>query len=271
MPLPRLFPLAALLAATPAAAQLRPVEPFDWEMLDGARAVRVELGGAWLADQRASLAGTTGELVEAGNWRAWWRTGRIVVEGGGTAQRFFRERSRFAAAEPEVREAPDGRRRDAGDQRILTAVRLTAEGAAADAVLRFGTRLPTTDNTTGLDRDATDFVATLGGRIVRGGWTLQGEAGVGIFGTRRTDFEQDDLLVYAAAVERRAGPAVLSLAAVGQQVGRGHREIRGNESLGELRLGARTRGRRWIAADAVRGYLPSSPSAGVRVWIGADR
>jgi hypothetical protein len=258
----------ALLAAAPAAAQLRPLDPFDWRAFDGGR-VGVEVGAGWLEGQRASLAGTEGRLVEAGNWRGWWSAGRVAVEAGGTVQRLFRERKRFAEAEPEVRPAEGGRRRDAGDQRILTAVRLTAAGAPVDAVLRFGTRLPTTDNTTGLDRDATDFVATLGARAVRGGWSAQAEAGVGIFGTRRTDFEQDDLLVYALRLERAAGPLVPALTVVGQQVGSGHREIRGNESLAEVRLGFRTSGRRWVAAEGVRGLSPFSPRGGVLVWAGA--
>lgn len=257
-----------ILIASPAGAQLRPLDPFDWRAFDGGRGA-VEVGAGWLEGQRASLAGTEGRLVEAGNWRGWWRAGRVAVEAGGTVQRRFREERRFADPEPGVRPADDGRRRDAGDQRILTAVRLTGEGAAVGAVLRFGTRLPTTDNTTGLDRDATDFVATLGARAVRGGWAVQGEAGVGIFGTRRADFEQDDLLVYAVRVERAAGPLLPSIEVVGQQVGTGHREIRGNESLGELRVGVRTSGRRWVAAQAVRGYTPSSPGGGVLLWVGA--
>lgn len=257
-----------LLAVTPAAAQLRPLDPFDWRAFGGGRAA-VEVGAGWLEGQRASLAGTEGRLVEAGNWRGWWSAGRVAVEAGGTVQRLFRERERFADAEPGVRPAEGGRRRDAGDQRILTAVRLTGEGAPVEAVLRFGARLPTTDNTTGLDRDATDFLATLGARTARGGWSAQAEAGVGIFGTRRTDFEQDDLLVYALRVERVAGPLVPSLTAVGQQVGAGHREIRGNESLGEVRLGLRTSGRRWVAAEGVRGLAPFSPRGGVLVWAGA--
>ena len=67
-------------------AQLRPLDPFEWRMFEGGRAVSAPVGAGWLADQRASLAGTEGTLVEAGNFRAFWRTGRVVLEAGGTVR-----------------------------------------------------------------------------------------------------------------------------------------------------------------------------------------
>lgn len=268
--LPALF---LVLASTPSisSAQLRPLDPFDWRALEGAETVIVEAGGGWLGDQRASLAGTEGTLWEAGNFRAFWRTGRVVIEAGGTVQRIFREHSRFAAAAGFVTPADDGKRHDAGDYRIATAVRLTNEGAPVAALLRFGTRLPTTDNRVGLDRDATDFFATIGGRGRRGPLALQAEAGVGIFGTRDPDFEQDDLLIYTIKAEYDAGPIVASIAVVGQQVGAGHAEIPGNESLGELRAGVRAGRRTFVRAEVVRGYTDFSPGWGVLVSAGVAR
>jgi hypothetical protein len=251
-------------------AQLRPLEPFEWRMFDAGRTVSAQVGAGWLGDQRASLAGTEGTLVEAGNFRAFWRTGRVVLEAGGTVQRVLDEESRFAPAEPEVEADDDGTRRDAGDYRVLTTVRLTNEGAPVAAALRFGARLPTTDNTVGLDRDATDFFATVGGRTARGRIAVQGEAGIGIFGTREERFEQDDLLVYAFRAEYAAGAVRPMLTVLGQQVGTGHSEIRGNESLGEVRLGVRAGGRRWLLAEVVKGYTDFSPGLGVLVSAGMD-
>ncbi|HSU13887.1 hypothetical protein [Longimicrobium sp.] len=269
---------AALLAAVfvsigwiPARAQLRPLDAFDWRLFDGDGVVMGEVGGGWMRDQRASLAGTEGTLVEAGSFRAFWRTGRVVIEAGGTVQRFFREDGRFAPADPEVTPDADGRRHDAGDYRIATAVRLTGEGAPVVAVLRFGTRLPTTDNRVGLDRDATDFFATLGGRARRGRVAVQAEAGVGIFGTRDPDFEQDDLLVYALKAEYDGGLVAPAVTVLGQQVGAGHHEIRGNESLGEVRAGLRIGRREYLRAEIVHGYTGFSPSWGVLVSAGVVR
>lgn len=270
---PRAVALAAcaVLACAPAArAQLRPLDPLEWRMFDAARTVSAQAGAGWLPEQRASLAGTEGTLVEAGNFRAFWRTGRVVLEAGGTVQRLFDEESRFAPAEPDVEPDEDGERRDAGDYRVLTAVRLTNEGAPVAAALRFGARLPTTDNTVGLDRDATDFIATLAGRAVRGRVSVQAEAGVGIFGTRERAFEQDDLLVYALRAEYAAGRIQPMLTVLGQQVGTGHEEIRGNESLGEVRLGVRTAGRGWLVAEVVKGYTDFSPGLGILVSAGMD-
>jgi hypothetical protein len=164
----------------------------------------------------------------------------------------------------------DGMRLDAGDYRVLTTVRLTNEGAPVAAAVRFGARLPTTDNTVGLDRDATDFFATVGGRTARGRVAVQGEAGIGIFGTRENDFEQDDLLIYAVRAEYAAGALRPMLTVLGQQVGTGHSEIRGNESLGEVRLGVRAGGRRWLMMEAVKGYTDFSPGPGVLVSAGMD-
>lgn len=261
--------LLALLPS-PAAAQLRPLEPLEWRMFEGGRTVSAQAGGGWLRGQRASLAGTQGTLLEAGNFRAFWRTGRVVLEAGGTVHRRLDEESSFAPAEPDVQPADGGVRRDAGDYRVLTAVRLTGERAPVAAALRFGARLPTTDNTVGLDRDATDFFATLGGHAARGRMAVQAEAGVGIFGTRERAFEQDDLLIYALRAEYDVGPVVPMLTVVGQQVGNGHREIRGNESLGEVRLGARVGGRRWLLAEVVAGYTDFSPGTGLLVSLGMD-
>ena len=260
--------LAALaLAPTQARAQLRPLDPAEWRAFVEAPEVWVEAGGGAFRGQRASLAGTEGSLVEAGNFRAVWRTGRVVLEAGGTVQRFFEDEERFAEADPAVTEAGPGRQ-DSGDYRVSTLLRLTPERARVLAILRFGTRIPTTDNRVGLDRDATDFFALVGARATRGGASLAAETGVTINTTRRPDFEQDDLILYIVRAEYDRLPVVPSLTITGQQVGTGHREIRGNESLGEARLGVRFGRRRWIRVEGVAGLTRFSPEAGVLVSAG---
>ncbi len=266
--------LASALLALPtpgaAAAQLRPLEPFDWRVFAEGRTVTAQVGGAYLADQRAALAGTEGPLVEAGSFTLTWRTGRVALEGAGTVQRFFREDRRFAPATERVLAAEDGRRHDSGDLRVSTVVRLTPEGAPAAAVLRFGARLPTTDDRTGLDRDATDFFALVGGRWARGATSATAEAGVSINGTRDPGFEQSDVLAYAARVDHAVGPVVLGLATVGQVDGIDG-SIRGNEDLGEVRFGGRTEGRTTLRVEGVAGYQRHSPRAGILVAVGVAR
>ncbi|HEX2188512.1 MAG TPA: hypothetical protein VHG51_06410, partial [Longimicrobiaceae bacterium] len=172
----------------------------------------------------------------------------------------------------EARPDDDGRRHDSGDYRVATVVRLTPEDAPALAVLRFGTRLPTTDNGVGLDRDALDFFALLGGRVRRGALAVGAEAGVGINGTRDPVFEQRDVLVYAVTAEYAASPALVpTLSAVGNVPGLPERDVRGNEDLGEVRLGVRAGERRWLRVELVRGFTEFSPSAGVIVSAGVAR
>ena len=84
---------------------------------------------------------------------------------------------------------------------MSTSVLLTPPEWRAQAALRFGTRLPTSDNAVGLDRDRTDFFALAGGRLRGERLSVAGEAGVGIFGTRSEHHEQSDALVYSLAAE----------------------------------------------------------------------
>lgn len=262
---------ALAIHVAPAEAQLRPLEPMPSGFLAAGGTFTAEFGGAQFTGQRASLAGTEGTLTELGNFAFAWRTGRVAIEVGGTGQRLFRERSRFATTDPQVVPAPDGRRHDAGDVRIGTALRLTPDGARWTGVLRFGTRLPSTDNTTGLDRDATDFFLTLGARTHRGAMALAAEAGIGINGTREPRFEQDDLLLYAASAEFTRGAWTPGITVLGQMHGGEHPAIRAVEDLGEVRVGVRVGQRRWLRVEGVLGYTPFSPSGGIRLSAGLGR
>ncbi len=72
-------------------AQLRPTEPIQWSMYQRNATAAAELGLSRLSNQRASLAGTTGDLWELGNFVIAWRTGRVILEAAGTVQRRFSE------------------------------------------------------------------------------------------------------------------------------------------------------------------------------------
>jgi len=269
----RIFAALALiqLIPAPAVAQLRPLEPIQWRLFEEEKSIAAEIGAGRFLDQRASLAGTTGDLWEAGNFSLAGRTGRVVLEASGTAQRFFHETSRFEAAYPDVEPSGDGKRHDSGDYRLSTTVRLTPSRFPFDGVVRFGTRLPTTDNTTGLDRDALDFFATVGAIAARGALLVAGEAGLGIHTTREQQFEQDDLMLYALRAEYRARLVIPSFAVLGQMHGTTHSAIRGVENLGEMRAGLRAGRSLWIRAEYVRGYETFSPSSGVIVTAGLIR
>jgi hypothetical protein len=265
--------VCCLLVGSPsrASGQLRPLHPLDWEIFAAEHVASARLGGGILMDQRASLAGTQGELLELGDFSLAVRSGRIAVEVAGTVLRLFEDQETFATPWGGARESSGARRRDSGDFRVTTTVLLTHPGQPASAVLRFGTRLPTTDNEVGLERDRTDFFALLGGRLSSGGFMLAGEAGMGINGTHDPQLEQSDVLMYSATVGYTWRSVSPRASLVGHFDGMSGLTIRGNEELAELRVGSRVGGELWVEADLVYGLQPFSPRTGVLLFVGIAR
>jgi hypothetical protein len=135
--------------------------------------------------------------------------------------------------------------------------------------LRFGARLPNSNNRIGLDRDRTDFFATLGGALRSGRYHAGAEAGIGIFGTRLPDYEQSDVLVYTATVRREARLVTALASVTGHYTP--HMVPRGNEDLSETRIGVQIgRGVR-LRALWVHGLTASSPSDGLLLSLGTLR
>lgn len=268
MMLTKLFVIVGLMVcATPASAQLRPLDPVDFHAFKGAP-VRAKVGIAAYSDQHASLAGTRGTLWEIGNVRVAIRTGRMIMEMSGTLQRLFEDKEVIAEPYGDARTPPaDGKRHDAGDYRVSSILRLTSTQSRTLATLRFGTRLPTTDNRVGLDRDMTDFFATLGAHRAFGRMEIGAEAGLSINGTRKTTYEQSDVLVYALSAELRGDRITPTIVVLGQQDFQEF-AVRGNEDLAELRAGVRIGERRWLKATWVRGLANSSPSNGAQLSFG---
>lgn len=254
--------------ALPANAQLRPLDPVDVRWFSGS-AVHAQAGGAVLPEQYASLAGVRGRLWELGDFRVAIRTGRMIMELGGTVQRVFEDREVIAQPFGDARTPPaDGTRHDAGDYRVAAILRLSGDTSRTMTTLRFGTRLPTTDNRVGLDRDMTDFFATLAAHRRIQNVALSAEAGVSINGTREPTYEQSDVLVYAVSA-RLDGPVVAPFVVLLGQQDFHDWAIRGNEDLAEIRAGIRTAGRRWLQAAWIHGLSDVSPRHGFQIRVGA--
>lgn len=249
-----------------AAAQLRPLDPVDWRDLEGP-AVSASLGADVFVDQRASLAGTSGRLLELAVFRLVWRLDRVAVAVSGTPIRVFHDRDVFSSPAQGALPTEDGRRVDAGDVRLSTLVRLNGADAPIETSLRFGVRLPTTDERVGLDRDKTDFFGTFGGRVRRGRMDLSGELGIGIHGSR-LDIDQTDPVLYGVRVLVDLAPLTPFLELAGQHDTRENGYRRGTEDLGEIRVGARVGTRTWASVAAVRGLATFSPGFGLRVRLG---
>jgi hypothetical protein len=261
--------LAVFCAPACLRAQLRPLEPLDWRTHESDARVLVRGGIGVHADIRAAVAGTEGKLLELGNFSAVWTTGRVALEAAGTVQRRFWDRIVFADPLPGTRATNRRPRIDAGDYRVSTSVRLTNATSPHAFVLRFGTRLPTTNNREGLDRDATDFFATLAGRTQLAHWRASVETGLGIYGTRMEDpFEQSDVWIVIAGVERTVGIVRPVIAYTSHADGLKDRSIRGSEDQRELRLGVRFGGRRFVEASYVAGFTAYNPRPGVLLSVG---
>ena len=236
-------------------------------MLEG-DGVELRLGLGVYGEHTASLAGTRGVLVEVGSYRVGWSFGRAAVELAGTFFRAYRGDSTFAGPVGGVRVPDGGVRQDAGDHRLSTLVRLTDGDRPWDLALRFGVRLPTTDERAGLERDRTDFFTTVAVRGVMGPIAATAEVGMGILGTRDPAHDQVDPLLYATRVSWTDGWLRPHFEVVGQHDTRSAPAHRGNEDLGELRVGVTGGNGRWFRVSLVRGFRPFSPSFGVTAEVG---
>ena len=261
--------LAALSCASPAAAQLRPLEPAAWEMLEPGRQAEVLLGGALLYGQRASRAGPEGRLLEAGNFAIRLRFERIVLEGAGTLYRRLDDEVVIKPPMAETHPVDGDGRSDTGDYRVSTIVRLNSLESPTVALLRFGTRLPTTNNREGLERDQTDFFALLGVGHTFDALQVGAEAGVGINGTRDPTYEQSDVAVYALTAEYGAGVIRPTASFIGHFDGLKNGSVRGSEDLKELRVGLQAHGRAWrLQLQGIKGFETYSPDYGAAITVG---
>lgn len=257
----------SLAVPSDACSQLRPLDPMDFEVL-GEPGWLMESGAGAFTEQRASLAGVSGDLLELGTTRIVWGLGRVAMELSATLLRVYEDQEVYTDPVGDARPSDGSARVDAGDLRVSTMVRLTGEGARVPVVLRFGTRLPTTDNRVGLGRDQTDFFSTLGTRGHWGPWRVGAEAGFGVNGTRDTGHEQIDPILFGMTASYDAGTVRPLLELTGQHDPRSDRDRRGNENIGELRLGARFGGRAWLSVLGVRGWTSTSPALGVVLRAG---
>lgn len=256
-----------LALAAPASAQLRPLDPSDWRIFDRDTHLVVGAGGGLLWDQPLTLAGSRGTLRELGSYRVLWRSGRMGLDLSGTALWRLREDSITGPPAPGIEPAEDEVREDAGPFIAATIIRLTPERWTTDVMIRFGARIPTTSDETGLERDRTDWFALAGVRWKAGGWALAGETGVAINGARVEDYPQSDALLYAASVLRELGPAAAFGAVTGQLDGL-HGSVRGNEDKSELRAGLRLGRRYWLQTTWVYGLTRTSPESGLLLLAG---
>jgi surfeit locus 1 family protein len=270
---PRPGPPAAVAAllllgmAAPGRAQLRPLEPLEWRIFDAGVVLVADVGGGILWDQPATLAGSSGRLLEIGTYNLALRSSRIAIELRGTALWHLREDRRLRDPVEGVDPAENGVRREPGLALAATALRLTPDDWPADVVVRFGATIPTTSDESRLERDRTDFFALVGARYRRGPLSLRMENGVGINGTHSREYPQSDVWTYAFGAAYAAGPLRASADVVGRQDGHSW-IVRGNEDMRELRVGFDAGERRWVGVRYILGLSGVSPEHGLRLKAG---
>lgn len=268
----RVWSSALLLAAfasfaVDAAAQLRPLPPVDWRALDATHGAAY-LGVSGFTQQPVSLVGQQGRLLQWGMVGAAYKTGRVMLSFEGSIVRVFVAGERFADPSPLVESVDLARRTDSGDYVINTHLLLTSGLGDRDALIRFGVRLPTTDHRVGLERDQTDFFATLAGRQGVGRLFLDGELGFGIHGVAGPRHNQTDPILFGLRAAYHLDRVEASFRLGGQYDTREHGPPRGNEHLAELTWGIRTTGVTWASLELIRGLALFSPSWGASLRVG---
>jgi hypothetical protein len=210
---------------------------------------------------------TRGTLLEIGNYAVALRFDRVAVEISGTAVWRVTHESVVRMPESWVDSIGGSARQDVGYASASTALDLTPHSSPVDIVVRFGARIPTTSDESGLERDRTDFFATAALRYRTGPFAFAAENGVGIHGTIIPRYPQSDVWAYTFSAGYRDRGLFGSAQLVGHSDGK-DRVQRGNEDLSELRIGAGIGNGRWLGITYIRGLTDFSPRHGLRVTAG---
>jgi len=259
--------VAALVAATPAAAQQRPLVTEDPEVI-GAGLVLLEGGFDHSRDILFPASGLQGNLLRAPTLGVSFGISSIAeiqLDGGLYNRLTIKNRG--------VGPAPlAGQLNFTGDKTsavedivIATKIRLATETPGRPAIgLRFATKLPNASNESGLGLDTTDFhVQALFGKTVQS-IRVVGNVGLGILGDPTRGDNQNDVLLYGVSVARAVREGI---EVVGELNGRANTRSGGapvgTESRATMRVGGRiTRGTVRLDAGILLGVTSRDPGFG---------
>lgn len=259
---------ACLLAATPAAAQQRPLVTEDPEVI-GAGLVLLEGGVDYARDVLYPASGLQGTLLRAPTLGVSFGISSIAelqLDGG-----FY---NRLTIKNRGVGPAPlAGQLNFTGDTThavedlvLATKIRIAAETPARPAFgLRFATKLPNASNESGLGLDTTDFHAqVLIGKTVQS-IRIVGNIGLGILGDPTRGDNQNDVLEYGVSVARAVREGIEVVGELnGRANTRGGTPPVGTESRAMMRVGGRiTRGTVRLDAGILLGVTSRDPGFGI--------
>lgn len=265
--------VALLLAALPSAAQDRPLQTSDAEVI-APGTIRAEVGFDFLQDQTFPLSGLTGDLFDAGVINVRMGVGKIVeIQVQGMVQDFLSIKSQGASFVPLSLPSPTSTS-DIGDFSLWTKIQLLSEQGRRPAFgMRFGYEMPNTNQARGIGTNSTNV---FGEAIVEkhfGSLAVFGNAGLGILTSPNALFSQNDELIYGLAFRYPFGKRINL---VGEVAGRyTPRKINaglvGTESQGQARLGMQimASGLTWDFAG-IGGLTKNDPRSGFTFGVSKD-
>lgn len=259
------FTIMAVLAASPALAQQRPLVTEDPETI-GAGRLLIEGGVEYARDAVYPVSGLRGNL---------WRLPLVGISVGVSSiaeiqidQASFSHleiTSRRSAPLTGLVTATGSSTTDTDDLLIGTKIRIAPEGARRPAFgFRFATKLPNANNESGLGLDTTDFFASvLAGKTTQS-VRIVGNIGFGILGDPTNGNRQNDVLTYGVSFARALTNAA---EVVGEVNGRANTRsagpLPGTESRSIVRVGLRYTTGGWRGDGAVLiGATGNDPNIG---------
>jgi len=258
---------AALLIATPAAAQQRPLVTEDPEVI-GAGMVLLEGGFDYGRDVLYPTSGLQGNLLRAPTLGVSWGLSSIAelqLDGGLYNRLSVTHRGVGPAPLAHMLDFTGESTHDFEDIVLATKIRFAAETPGHPAFgLRFATKLPTASNESGLGLDTTDFhTQLLIGKTVQS-IRFVGNIGFGILGDPTRGDNQNDVFEYGFSVARAVAEGV---EIVGELNGRTNTRSGtppvGTESRSIMRVGGRlTKGTVRIDGAILLGLTSRDPEFG---------
>ena len=265
--------LSLLMIAHPAAAQDRPLQTADAEVV-APGSMRAEIGFDFLQDVTFPLSGLSGDLTNVSAVNVRTGIGKIVeIQVQGMIQEFLSIKQQGASFV--TLDLPNGNTtHDIGDFSIWTKILLLGEEGHRPAVaFRFGFEMPNSNQTKGLGNNATNIYSEVILERHFGKFTTFGDLGIAILTSPNALYSQNDELMYGAAF-RYAFNKRASL--VGEVAGMySPRKLTpalfGTESRGEGRLGVQIMagGMIWDFAG-IAGLTKNDPRTGFTFGVSKE-
>lgn len=193
------FIFSALISCIPAAAQDRPLQTPDTEIVPPGT-LRAEVGFDFLQGVNFPVSGLTGDLTSVANLNLRMGVGHIVeIQLEGAVQNFLDVKRQVVGITPVTLTSATSTH-DVGDFSLYTKVRLWSESHRHPALaFRFGYMIPDSNQARGISTNTTNIFASL--ILQKHFWRLNtfGAAGIAILQAPGSTFTQNDLLTYGGA------------------------------------------------------------------------